>query len=153
MADLSNRIDQIEKGFENRQLTKSMMDDSLRFDPDAYLDQLTKSMQRTRSLQRLEETRSKIDDLEYSQNLTQSQLDNLIKFTNKHLQKLCDAVILLQKDVEMLKKARIDQMCECEAEGLCCCGQCQCCCEECGEEEYEECGDCECCHCEHCHEE
>ena len=38
MADLSNRIDQIEKGFENRQLTKSMMDDSLRFDPDAYLD-------------------------------------------------------------------------------------------------------------------
>lgn len=50
MADLSKRIDQIEKGFENRELTKSMMNDSLRFDPDAYLDQLTRSMQRTRSL-------------------------------------------------------------------------------------------------------
>ena len=66
MSDLSNRIDQIEKGFENRQLTKSMLEDSLRYDPDAYLDQLTKSMQRTRSLQRQEETKAKIDDLEYS---------------------------------------------------------------------------------------
>jgi hypothetical protein len=67
-------------------------------------------------------------------------LEALLQHTNKYLVKLSNAVLFLKRDVEKLKKERLENLCECEAEGAC--------------EECEECNECDCkeCKCE-CEEE
>ncbi|CAL6006444.1 Hypothetical_protein [Hexamita inflata] len=137
------KLNEINKNNQQREMTKSMMEDSLRFHPEGYMQSLNGSM--SKSVQeKQQQNKQKIEDIEYTSNLTQSQLNNLIAFTNKHLQKLCDAVLLLQKDVEILKRERYENMCECEANNMCqCdCGDCE---EGCEEEECCE-HECGCCH-------